>query len=671
MAKPGQSSFRRIVLSRILLLSLPVLLVGEFVAFRKARYSLLENSRQHVNISAVRKSDRLQEEISTLQTKMLVASQTIALKSGSPLLAQKFLDRLMLQLTDNIYCAQLIDLRTNKAIASTCGNSYLSPAIDTTMWSQQENSLLDPQTIRIQSAIAQNSFSGDGAPAQKQLQLLLSAPVYNAAGQLSYVLRMQSALRPEEGNDHHIASIAASTVIIAENGTILAHPDKKRIGSNISQEANAEVYRKIISNAIAGRQEAVDLSLAKNGVRFLAGYAAIPSPVNDEIGQRWIILAVTRLDSALFGLQEIQLILVILTIGLLGASLLSTLHLARDLTAPVKQLRDYALKLQNYHEVERMPHDFQIREFNQLAEALDLMVERLKSSAAEVEIAWEEAKAANESKSNFLATTSHELRNPLNAIINCVRLVRDDCCDDHEEEMEFLERAEDAAIHLLGIINDLLDIAKIEAGKLSLVLEVVDLRQVIKEAISLQSVHAEQKNLHLVASEEPEPILVRADRAKLKQVLINIIGNAVKFTELGSITIKTRLEEANYVDGDGNLRVIVTVQDTGVGIDPAHQHKLFRPFVMVDGTTTRKFGGTGLGLAISKNLIELMGGSIMLCSAGINRGTTVAIALSVVNAVELKMLNFNADFSNGSGQERTATNSTADTIIPPVLDRAG
>lgn len=244
MAKPGQSSFRRILLSRILLLSLPVLLLGEFVAFRKARFSLLENSRQHVNISAVRKSERLQEEISTLQTKMLVASQTIALKSGSPLPAQKLLDRLMLQLTDNIYCAQLIDLPTNKVIASTCGNSYLSPAIDTGMWSQQENSLLDPQTVRIQSAIAQYSFSGDGAPAQKQLQLLLSAPVYDAAGQISYVLRMQSALRPEEVTEHHIGRIADSTVIIAENGTILAHPDKKRIGSNISQEANAEVYRK-------------------------------------------------------------------------------------------------------------------------------------------------------------------------------------------------------------------------------------------------------------------------------------------------------------------------------------------------------------------------------------------------------------------------------------------
>lgn len=662
MAKPGPSSFRRILLSRILLLSLPILLIGEVVAFRKARSSLLVTSRQHVNISAVRKSDRIQEAVSTLQTKMLLASQTIALKSNSPLQAQKFLDRLMLQLPNNIYCIQLTAISTNKTIASTCGDRRLSPAIDTKIWSQQQQAILDPQTIRITEAIA--PYSASPSPTAKQIQLLLSAPVYDTRGQLRYVLRMQSALRPEEGNEHHVGTIADSTAIVAENGTILAHPDSKLIGRNISQEPNAEVYRKIISNAIAGKQEVLDLSLAKNGAKFLAGYSAIPSPITNERGQHWIVLAVTRLDSALFGLQEIQLVLVVLTIGLLGASLLTTLQVARDLTAPLKQLRDYALRLQNYHEVERMPHDFQIKEFNQLAEALDLMVERLKSSAQAVETAWEEAKAANNSKSNFLATTSHELRNPLNAIINCIRLVRDDCCDDRGEEMEFLERAEDAAIHLLGIINDLLDIAKIEAGKLSLVLEVVDLRQVLKEAIALQSVHAEQKYLHLVASEEPQPILVQADRAKLKQVLINIIGNAVKFTEQGSIAIKTRLE----AEGD-SLRAIVAVQDTGVGIDPAHQHKLFRPFVMVDGTTTRKFGGTGLGLAISKNLIELMGGNIMLCSAGINRGTTVAISLPVVNASELKTIDFDVDFSNGSKQVPAIESTSA--IAPSILDRAG
>ncbi len=268
----------------------------------------------------------------------------------------------------------------------------------------------------------------------------------------------------------------------------------------------------------------------------------------------------------------------------------------------------------------------------QLAEAIDHMIERLKASAEEIETAWQEAQASNQMKSEFLATTSHELRTPLNAIIGCIRLVQDGCCDDRDEELEFLERADEAAIHLLGIINDLLDIAKIEAGKLSVVMEPIDLRQILKEVINLQTVHIQQKGLQLIAAIEQEPILVKADPAKLKQVVLNVISNAVKFTDSGSIKIETQ-SNSKIDSGDSHSTswIVVTVQDTGVGIDPAQQHKLFRPFVMVDGTTTRKYGGTGLGLAISRNLIELMGGSIKLCSAGYGKGTTAEITLPLVD----------------------------------------
>jgi hypothetical protein len=123
-----------------------------------------------------------------------------------------------------------------------------------------------------------------------------------------------------------------------------------------------------------------------------------------------------------------------------------------------------------------------------------------------------------------------------------------------------------------------------------------------------------------------EPLIVNADAAKLKQVLINIIGNATKFTEEGSITISKEIQVI-----DGKSYVVIKVQDTGVGIDPAHQQQLFRPFVMVEGANSRKFGGTGLGLAISKNLIELMNGTITLESAGINQGTTISVSLPLID----------------------------------------
>ncbi len=621
MVKLNQSSFRRILLSRILLLSVPVLLIGEAIAFRKVRSSLLETSRLHINVNAIRKSEQISTQITTMQTKMLLASQTTALKSGSPLVVKEFLTKLKLQLPSNTQCLQLVNLADNRPIASTCDRRY--PAIQPKVWSQQVD-LFNLKNIQIQSVFAQ------ALPANKQMQLLLSAPVYDKTMKLRYVLKMQSILSSQTAiRESDLKAMADATVVIAENGTIIVHPLVERVGKNISQEPNPTLWKQTIGKAIAQQDDGLkNLSFTHNGVPLLASYRAIPSPITAEQGKSWIILSVTPQSSALLGLEEIKLILFLLTLSLLGASLLTALHLARELAEPLEQLRDYALKLQNHHEVKRMPHNFKIKEFNQLAAALDLMVERLKMSAEELEIAWQEAKAANESKSNFLATTSHELRNPLNAIINCIRLVRDDCCDDLQEETEFLERAEDAAIHLLGIINDLLDIAKIESGKLSLVMEEVDLDQVLQEVISLQAIHIQQKNLQLIVFDRAKPTIVKGDRSKLKQVLINVIGNAVKFTETGSITIKTQIEPQT---SNSSLRVAIIVEDTGIGIEPSQQHKLFRPFVMADGTTTRKFGGTGLGLAISKNLVELMGGNIMLCSAGIDQGTTVVISLPIVN----------------------------------------
>ncbi len=641
MAKPVQSSFRRILLSRILLLSVPVLLIGEAVAFRKARSSLLETARWNLTESAVNKGENINNAIAALKTNLLVASQTTVLRSGSPEQVQTFLEQLASQLPPHTQCVQLTHIQTGKLIASTCGKQRIdSHVADPSWYLQQEPLSLKPDPIHVNPVLPASQRSvrqlGSSAPAfaQGQLQLLLCAPVYNSAGQLQYNLSVQSALHQKESDQPGL--LAGSTVVIDQNGTILAHPIAVRVGRNIAQEADAERLKSIVRNAIAGRKDFLHLSFEKNGPELLAGYNVIPTPITNNSGQHWIILAVTRLDNALFGLQEITVILVVLTIGLLGASLLASLYLARDLARPLEKLRDYALNLQSYHMAERVPHNFKIREVEQLAEALDHMVERLKASAEELETAWQEAQTSNQIKSEFLATTSHELRTPLNAIIGCIRLVRDGCCDDRGEELEFLERADEAAIHLLGIINDLLDIAKIEAGKLAMVIEAIDLRQILKEVINLQTVHIQEKGLQLITTDWQEPILVQVDPDRLKQVVLNVIGNAVKFTDSGSITIKTQIEStADYSDSKIAPRVVVTVKDTGVGIDPTQQHKLFSPFVMVDGTTTRKVGGTGLGLAISRNLIELMGGKITLYSAGSGMGTTVVITLPLLDISKL------------------------------------
>ncbi len=226
-------------------------------------------------------------------------------------------------------------------------------------------------------------------------------------------------------------------------------------------------------------------------------------------------------------------------------------------------------------------------------------------------------------KTEFVATTSHELRTPLNSILGFTRLILDGLCDSRDEERELLRDVYSSAEHLLSIVNDLLDVAKIEAGKLRLVPGTVDLKSVIQEAKAVVSVQATAKHLTLIDETEGLPLpLIIADQARAKQVLINVLSNSVKFTDKGWITLRARsLAERGFVE--------LEIQDTGVGIAPAKQTHLFEKFQQLDSSFTRQQGGSGLGLAICRSLVEMMGGRIKLWSAGVGCGTTVTFSLPV------------------------------------------
>lgn len=648
MAKPGQSSFRRILLSRLLLLSVPVLLIGVYVTYRKARSALLETARQNLTESAVRKSESIHQSLEALRVNLVTASDSIVLQLGSRSEKQNFLEQLTQKLPTEIQCMQLTNLQTGEIVNSTCGDQILG-SIPANLWSQQESQLpLEPSNVYVRTLLPSNQQAGtqkktNFSQSPSQLELLFSAPIYDRAGKVRHALSVKSVLLEQE--QVKPGSLTGYPVVINQQGTILAHPLSKRVGRNIEQEADAERLKSLMRNALTNQPNFIHLfSFEENGVELLAGYAAIPSPVTAEQKSRWVILSVTRLDNALSDLKEIRQVLFIMMFALIAASVLATLYISLELARPVEKLRDYALNEDHYSQIKgKIPQDFKIREFKQLAIALNGMVERLKTWAEELETAWKEAQTANQLKNEFLATTSHELRTPLNGIIGCIRLIRDECCDDREEEMEFLQRADEAAVHLLGIINDVLNIAKIEAGKLSVTIEPVDLGKLLTEVIDLQVVPARSKGLEFIIPDQHKELVVRADPAKLKQVFINVIGNAVKFTESGSISVSIHTASVTHSssnhDGRGEKkgekftptllgqRVVIMVQDTGIGIDPTQQEKLFRPFVMVDASTTRKFGGTGLGLAISRNLMELMGGEITLWSSGEGKGTTVEISL--------------------------------------------
>jgi nitrogen-specific signal transduction histidine kinase/CheY-like chemotaxis protein len=224
-------------------------------------------------------------------------------------------------------------------------------------------------------------------------------------------------------------------------------------------------------------------------------------------------------------------------------------------------------------------------------------------------------------KSEFLAITSHELRTPLNAILGSLSVIQNGLCDSREEELEFVRKAYLSSQHLLTLIDNLLDLEKIESGKLHAVLEPVALRALFEAVRARTSGLAKQKGLTMIFDIAGRTdLFVRGDDARLQQILLNLVGNAIKFTPHGQITIRAeaRLEKGHAA---------VVVQDTGVGVAPEKQAKLFQSFVQGDGSTTRKFGGTGLGLSISRQLIERMGGTLTLFSEGEGRGTTLTLTI--------------------------------------------
>jgi PAS domain S-box-containing protein len=222
--------------------------------------------------------------------------------------------------------------------------------------------------------------------------------------------------------------------------------------------------------------------------------------------------------------------------------------------------------------------------------------------------ARDEALRAARTKSEFLANMSHEIRTPMNGVIGMLELLRDTPLS--SEQREFVETANNAAGTLLGVINDVLDISKIESGMLALERIDMDVHALVEEVCLMLSGKAEERRLELICFVVPPIPAVKGDPTRLRQILINLIGNAIKFTPQGEVAVRVFVASEDAA----RARLRFEVEDTGIGISAEAQSRLFLPFTQADGSTTRRFGGTGLGLSISKNLTEMMGGEIGVSS---------------------------------------------------------
>ncbi|MEA5472038.1 ATP-binding protein [Spirulina sp. 06S082] len=393
-------SFRRILLSRLLMLSVPTILLGVsttyFVTYRKARSGLLETARQNLTESAVRRGKEINDTVDALKANMVTASNTTVLRNGDRQQYRQFLTQLSKQLPTQIECVQLIDTATKENLESTCTRENLVDFSTIFPSQQAENGLLPLHQVDVQillPSISDTKNPNTTNNCQEReinindnpLRLTISVPIYNTNQQLNSLLVVRSLII--EPTIIEPGSLSGSTAIINQEGKILVHPCSERVGGNIELESDEDAGRlqAIIKKVQDGEKNFIHLfSFEKKGSELLAGYAGIPSPLSDERGQTWVVLTMTPLQDALAALGDIQRVLLnllsSLTLVLILGTIAIILYVSREMARPLEALRNHVINQDPLQSQDPIPHNFTVHEFNQLARAFNDTIDHIRDS---------------------------------------------------------------------------------------------------------------------------------------------------------------------------------------------------------------------------------------------------------------------------------------------------
>jgi two-component system, NtrC family, sensor kinase len=419
---------------------------------------------------------------------------------------------------------------------------------------------------------------------------------------------------------------AGHAFVVDTTGRLIAHPDISAVLRLTDLSSLPQVQAALNSTATADERAMVAHDLA--GKPVLTAYEVIPST-------RWVVFVEQPLDEAFAPLNASLLRAAGLLVAALVVAVAASLVLARRMTGPIEAIRAGAAAI-GAGELGRRIDLRTGDELEELAGEFDRMSERLQESYATLEQkvdartrqlaeAHDALARASKNKSDFLANMSHELRTPLNAVIGFSEVLLEKMFGDvNERQAEYLRDISTSGKHLLALVNDILDLSKVEAGKMELQPSVFSVAETVESGTMIIRERATRRRIALTTDVDPDLPLVSADERKVKQVLFNLLSNAVKFTpEGGAIDVRAR-----RLDGE----IHVSVQDTGPGIAPEDQARIFEEFLQTrTGATTE--GSTGLGLTLAKRFMELHGGRLWVVSE-LGKGSTFTFALPVTPAGE-------------------------------------
>lgn len=450
-----------------------------------------------------------------------------------------------------------------------------------------------------------------GAQLSEQLAILAATPLVN--GQTDRLEALANALLEHPG--------VRSARILDSEHRVLAHA-----GQNLRLSPPPLDFYGVRSTT-EGERSRFLLPILGRHMTISAGLAQPPSRL---IG--WVELELSHQGALLATYKGLLTSLLLAFLALLATALLA-LRLARHINSPLQEIQKGVAKLREGQLSTRLP-PLGSHELDQLASAFNRMAESLQNAQKELQhsidqatedarqnlesieiqnieldIARKEALESSRIKSEFLANMSHELRTPLSGILGFTQLLQKSPLT--RLQQDYLSTIEQSADSLLGIINEVLDFSKIEAGKLLIEKLPFNLCDLIEDSLSLLAPSAEAKQLELVSLYyQDAPRVLQGDPQRLKQVLTNLINNAIKFTERGSVVVRTMLEESF----EDCVQLRISVQDTGVGLSDHERRQLFQAFTQADNSLNRQISGTGLGLVISRRIIEQMGGEIGVIS---------------------------------------------------------